>query len=1606
MKNRIRFSWFVKKDTKLRKRSGLPVNPNPPPLTSPSTAPAESQVTIATVPLAPAKEPSQAPDPDKEPSQVPDLGKESSQNEMPLDCMWAEAAKEFERICGDSLSNGDIKNFDDVKKQIEQQNLSFTEADADSKTKWEKAKGMGLETLKYLGAILPAASIAGSLAITSKALGLVLNIPQQNHDYAEAVDKVFREVSTALSEFDLYRKVNHTPLLREIHEVLRCLVKLCAVVVKHKQGGRAEAALKAFNRSLGVDNELQQQLVEFRLAMQNKNQKQTTVMFVNLEKVKEDAGQTKDMAKATYVEQHRPKILRKIGEYLDVPPTVNIDTTSTQTRKNISDKCFKNTGQWIWKHEDYRIWIGKDDAVMRRSMPHALLVLGAQSTGKTCTCAQITRNLEGKGDKDRVYVAHYFFPATVAVKKESDSDTNKDTISWAFRYMAFQIARVDATVRSFLEKACDNESVAFRQNMGSSEEELCNLWASFGIGASGSNATYYLVFDGLENLPDAEFNALIGFVQKVDSGKTSTRNLRILLSGKTEQFSGKGIFEKALKIRMGVDSQEDMQPIIKKELELRKVLLNYRNDQKQGDAMMLILDTLPSKVYGNYAELQLWLTRITEAVNSYASFDSLIELLNGPTRVYEAVIESLERTLTAKEIDQLNELLKHVIFRRFAPSLKQLEAVMSLHLEDVVSVEGLDTMIRHKYSSVLKIESDIVTVEEGFRDYLAEEAEKASNGKSSPDDAPSTISMTLTLNHVDRQRAAEYFWNLTQMAMQPNFTFDSRNNNQRQGRIAVDAFEAHLNIVNQTFKVLESKRVVEHQTNNSYLVAWLPYHLDRLRELENESVRGVLLAQQQRKIGEKLYDLFTNDSVFQQHKATFEQAYWVVPEMKSMQEWLMDPTVRRRDKDWLKNVLSAPSLTQGYLKGFTTWIVTEFVRNRTWEVSMAYRWIEELMDADTETEWFGEDEIDAAFSNEWFRVSEWCWRALGMPAECPDSLWYERLAKTASMDDDGDLETSLSIYQCAIRQANPSWLCYRDTGVIHHRQGQVKKAIDEVEMALREAEKSGAQPEPSSGDIAQLNLLLGHYAYETEEMESAKEYYTSACNKGDTKQVMEGLLGCLKINLNTLCAEETRNWLRDRLSGDVHQGEMDGVLQLMTQDPDHNDLFHMLFSILNNDDDLLKKIVTIMIRGSHGFGTLNTGAINTSGLANGRSEVGADGILLYYAGVAAHMYKQLSNGPESVFETTTLWTCSRKELENVRSDNAILVRSNASTALARHYFQLLLSNDKPDYIRQLEKLKPDDRKSDDVYDNDEIVGWLVAIHTIRERKKDAKKLLKSRLTKAISILSDDIPENDFIGLSRIHKATGACQDLNNAAIALSLMGQPDVVECALRLKDKDIDVPKGISKERALESYKRVTKNIISVMRMTVPNAAEQNLRIYVAKRFIELYIKNTTEAPKASDNKEDPSDVEVAKFVASELIKYRLDQIDVKDLGVPNTWSCDGRTDDGKECKKQLGFDEHFYHCLYCWQRDFCQDCFGRLRDSDSNVITVCNGGHKWLLTPRLGWSTYVGQRAKTVRVPRSVEPIEGDSQVLFARYDDNFGAEMTVKEWIDSIRNEYLKD
>lgn len=76
--------------------------------------------------------------------------------------MWAEAAKEFENICGKSLQKGDVMGFDDVQKKIEGGSMATYRTDPGQEDKWQKAKGVGLSSLRYLKMLVGAASQASS----------------------------------------------------------------------------------------------------------------------------------------------------------------------------------------------------------------------------------------------------------------------------------------------------------------------------------------------------------------------------------------------------------------------------------------------------------------------------------------------------------------------------------------------------------------------------------------------------------------------------------------------------------------------------------------------------------------------------------------------------------------------------------------------------------------------------------------------------------------------------------------------------------------------------------------------------------------------------------------------------------------------------------------------------------------------------------------------------------------------------------------------------------------------------------------------------------------------------------------------------------------------------------------------------------------------------------------------------------------------------------------------------------------------------------------------------------------------------------------------------
>lgn len=98
-------------------------------------------------------------------------------------------------------------------------------------------------------------------------------------NYHEAIGSVFGEVAPALSQFQIYRSMRHVhdELLKQIHNVLISFVKICAHVVKYRQGGKwdhfKETARVVFTKT----PDLQEELSAFRSSLQGQRDVERTV---------------------------------------------------------------------------------------------------------------------------------------------------------------------------------------------------------------------------------------------------------------------------------------------------------------------------------------------------------------------------------------------------------------------------------------------------------------------------------------------------------------------------------------------------------------------------------------------------------------------------------------------------------------------------------------------------------------------------------------------------------------------------------------------------------------------------------------------------------------------------------------------------------------------------------------------------------------------------------------------------------------------------------------------------------------------------------------------------------------------------------------------------------------------------------------------------------------------------------------------------------------------------------------------------------------------------------------------------------------------------------
>ncbi|KAH0432134.1 NACHT and TPR domain-containing protein [Colletotrichum camelliae] len=1488
----------------------------------------------------------------------PDLPQsKTAKGGISMDKIWAEAAASFESICGESLKRGEVKSFEDVQRRIEKTCERASISEAKPEDKWDTAKTVGLKSLQYLKLLVGAAAQASSLipippvaaSITATALSFVFDIPQTIKGYYNAIDSVFGEVSSTLSQFQIYRSVNNLdPLLVEqIHLVLVSFVKICAHVVKYRQSRKRDRFWEQTKFIFGENSALNDEMTEFKGLLQGQRDVEGTVTLAV------DAETRKDMAIAL----EQIVVFGRIAEetHQTVQETqrgvqsLNDDSGRTKTLTKIRDIL----GSWIWKHDAYLSWTaGKDKDV--------LVISGPPSSGKTSACALITKRLEEQ--KDRTYVAHYFFPPSAR-----KSDDNRNSVQSALKYMAFQIARVDATVLKTLGKACDTKPAVFRSSTSS---DLSDLWRELNIGAAGSGARYYFVFDGVENLPDAQAGMLLDFASDFQLEQESTGRVRMLISGTKSLFEKNADISGALRIDMEKHNQDDMRIFIQDTLNKNGMLQSTKPNSEQERAKAKILEKIPPKVDGKYSLLRFELDRLMRQLSKRTAIQELDEMLDQTMSSLEAAIKDLERSLTGDEISELNELLKWVMYTYEYMSLAQVEAAMVL-TSDIASLTSLEYVIRTKYSAILRIEDDCyVYLQDGVEEYL--QKVKTSSEQSQQSKGGSTISMTISINNVDQEVCGNFLWYLADMAIRNKFKFNFDGEafspaHSSKRPIAVDKLEANYTIVTQAFKYLSNEPADGTQNVGRYVIEMLPFHLNRIRKLEDED-KGMLRDDQRSEIGQGLYKIFRDDTVFKRHIKIWQDIAWSVGDMRAIQTWLMDSAaVRKVDRKWRTAVQRVPSPVTGYLKELVKMVLQGLLRQRSWQMYNASKWLKRFMrldqiqpassqmtpDDSNEEQHEVESYLDSADSEmyweeiDWEATSKWCQNVLGLPDTDLDSLWYEGLAKAASSKNDN--KAAISLYKRAIECDNPSWLCYRELGAVYNCLHLKADAIAQLETALDRAAQQNAHPEANNVEIITIHIMLGEIA--------VVKVLEKIFLKNDEEMTLEFFKSLMLEN-------------------------------------DHDPLVWSVLRSSKEDSGLLKKIMKAM---ESATAILHRRGPNRDpGVQYVEDEI--RGMLLYYQGIAAYNFGVMAGGTSPTEEALRLWTESRDFLKRCGGFRALLARSKATSALANHYFEKLVDDGlQHDHIKALTKMAKDD--SEVAIIDMESVGLLGALYARNNDKQNAREVVRHRVKEALQMFSDDNPGNDYEAFHMLYHSLLHCQDLEDALIVLSRFITPDTVTVALQFSPDDLKDVRPEDRQQVFE----------------VPDVGKQYHRLDAAQAYFEDLFATSESKDNNKDNDKDNDNVEtetaadrqtkqtlngdVATSHAHSLLRSRLFDPEIVIYRTTLTWwaYCHGSGPNGKECTNLVNQDQYSFHCTHCSLSVFCGECLARLRDPDPDSMVICNPKHQWLRIPPQGDSLYFGELVKSVRKP-SVKAIEGDDKVFIITPSDD-DEWISVQAWHEGL-------
>ncbi|KAL4790459.1 hypothetical protein BDV19DRAFT_394033 [Aspergillus venezuelensis] len=1500
--------------------------------------------------------------------------------------IWEETIVRFEQQTGQRL-DGFVRSVDDLRKSI---NTLYDAHTDDANV--ARAKEIGLQVINCIqllgGIAAQGAQIAfGPAGICFNALFSLLDVPKKVHEFHAEITAIFAEVGPALNRFRIYQRAEETTEIDEalrdcIHQVMTSFVDLCAFCINIHRENRWKSFKRNTKRVLLDDKSVKDQLDKFKQLTQNQSDIQATLTLEAALETRQYTELTMFIAKqinATATETRagvselvdgerkratdgiRKDIISKIKSKLtqkDEQIKSTVDSLHAMWQGSLKDSC-----QWLKEVEAYNQWID------RTSTADSLLVItGPSGSGKSFLLSAIAREINLLPGPKRVLTGYHSF--SVGAKDNKD----KRRPETAVKSICVQMADKDeAYAKSMAAVVSDNA----KHDKFFRDADCKDLWRELTIGRPAKNAAHYILLDSVNMLGGKEFDRLMQALEEVapaSSGEGKSNGVRVLLCINSSSPHGGDLELRHTSARFLDITQHnsvDLAAFIAEELES----LFPGQDENSQRHKTVTQERILKRSTNNFSKAQQDLKKIKETVDSSGTDEDLYQLLQESTpdasiRV-QSYIKALEAKLKPREVEEINELLMWVVAGITWFDLKELDSALFVRFK-AVSLQPLAQKVTEKYSKLFALgpSGESLYLQEGVEDCVVTGRVDARQ----PEDTPK-INLTISITNADTYSVRRFFWDLSHHNSINGFNFSPESvlAHAETKKIHVNKVDAHLMIIRRAFDLLNQTSVDKRAKGiMSYLMGYMPEHLEKLHQAQGYDQ---LLPSDKQYIASHIWDMFSDGDFIERNWEFREYVEWYKQdkEMDIFWTWLDDPEATSRltpkDKKWLARHSKSENRNQELLIETMTVVAQNWLQETIWEPVEAFKWIEGFLHpapsapinavagpaaVQGEREVFIEERAnydakleDLEIGNEGEEGNEEGDRDKSEGDPSGNGKGDDGDDGSEGSEDHGGDGIDEGKYTIEMVLAAEEW-CesvlttpQMDHAVKHERLFRTYMSIDEKEAAFMECEKA-------------VSLLEGQDPVDKKRLREFLHYMGNLSSSPDTAlQYFEKAHQSAEPNVDTLYALLTRY---------IHTGKQDKagcVIQKAMAERDPGTGQPLLIPILGLV--IKNQFGTVFLRVFDKISTFiqaspeQWNVLRSEWEAAIKNSQGENLLLLHlYFAITINFVRQghveeLDTGAAHLNECLTI---IQKDIQNHgRQEDA---QSRAVTYLAQYWFnKAIQANDIG--LEQCETSLQNIYETEK--ENLDTLHMLGSFYTFSKQLNKARDHFRGTMENAFNILFDDDIGNDtegFYTLFRVFNATGYYENARRA-VRLAPYWRFDAEVLTSLFADEG-------------SSFNPITSHLSEFYHERFHS--ENLTHGQVSELLDEAKRMSTTIDPSAN------SEEKVAWSKACTILgKY----IWIDEENTETLWCSD--------CARGLINEVGFHICKYCYDVDFCDDCYHELKSDEGGKTSFCRSDHDWwYLEP---WTTKSYVRAWNRLIPVT----DGDGNEVL----------LTLSQWLGSICDEW---